>query len=112
MAVSVVNTAWLVRGDWLFGAAIVSVLLALTSAKEARGEEKSFAVSAIVLADHPVNHCVPTHALGASIDGHEKSECARMFTDKNIAEMLLAGLGSLTLRLRTERGGARWQWIA
>src|SRR5438046_1954684 len=110
MAVSVVNTAWLVRGDWLFGAAIVSVLLALTSAKEARGEEKSFAVSEIGLGDVAVNHCVPTHALGAGIDGHEKGECARMFTDKNIAEMLSAGVGPLTYRLRTELAGEVWHW--
>src|SRR5438093_822159 len=110
MAVSVVNTAWLVRGDWLFGAAIVSVLLALASAKEARGEEKSFAVSAVISAGHPVNHCVPTHALGAGIDGHEKGECARMFTDKNIAEMLSPGLGPLTYRLRTELAGEVWHW--
>src|SRR3982751_834206 len=31
----------------------------------AHGDEKPFAVSAIVLADHSVNQCVPTKALGA-----------------------------------------------
>ena len=107
------NSAWLpicLGRNCLRGAAVVSAVVQLTSAKDARGEEKSFAVSAIVLADHPVNHCVPTHVLGAGVDGHEKGECARMFTDKNIAEMLLAGLGPLTYRLRTELAGEVWHW--
>src|SRR5947208_7521063 len=111
--VGVVNSSWLASclgRNCLRGAAVVSAVVQLTSAKEARGEEKSFAVSAIVLADHPVNHGVPTHALGAGIDGHEKGECARMFTDKNIAEMLSAGFGPLTYRLRTELAGDVWHW--
>ena len=33
-----------------------------------------------------------------------------MFTDKNIIEMLPAGLGPLTYRLRTELGGEVWHW--
>src|SRR5438876_7291481 len=110
MAVSVVNSAWLVRGDWLLGAPIISVLLALASATEARGGEKPFAVSATVAADHPVNRINPVQALGAGIDGHEKGECARMFTDTNIAEMLSAGFGPLTYRLRTELAGDVWHW--
>src|SRR5207248_9185305 len=111
--VGVVNSSWLASclgRNCLRGAAVVSAVVQLTSAKEARGEEKSFAVSAIVLADHPVNHWVPTHALGAGVDGHEKGECARMFTDKNIAEMLSAGFGPLTYRLRTELAGEVWHW--
>jgi hypothetical protein len=72
--------------------------------------DKPFAVSAIVSADNPVNQCVLTQALGAGIDGHEKGDCARMFTDKNIAEMLSAGLGPLTYRLRTELAGGVWHW--
>ncbi len=107
------NSAWLpicLGRNCLRGAAVVSAVVQLTSAKDARGEEKSFAVSAIVLADHPVNHCVPTHVLGAGVDGHEKGECARMFTDKNTAEMLSAGLGPLTYRLRTELAGEVWHW--
>ena len=68
----------------------------LLSQAEARDDEKPFAVSAVVIADHPVNQCVPTKALGAGVDGHERDECARMFTDKNIAEMRSAGFGPLT----------------
>jgi hypothetical protein len=77
---------------------------------EALADEKPFVVSAVVDADHPVNRCVPTKALGAGVDGHEQGECARMFTDKNIAEMRSAGFGPLTYRLRTELAGEVWHW--
>src|SRR6516225_1200104 len=105
-----VNSAWPARKHWLFYAVIVSGLVHLTCAAKAHGGQKPLVVSAIVSADHPVNQCVPTRALGAGIDGHEKGECARMFTDKNIAEMLSAGFGPLTYRLRTELAGDVWHW--
>ncbi len=85
-------------------------IVQLLSQAEAGDDEKPFAVSAIVVADHPVNQCVPTKALGAGVDGHERDECARMFTDKNIAEMRSAGFGPLTYRLRTELAGEVWHW--
>jgi hypothetical protein len=85
-------------------------LIQLAAATEALVDQKPFAVSALVLADHPVNQCLPTKALGAGVDGHEQGECARMFTDKNIAEMRSAGFGPLTYRLRTELAGEVWHW--
>jgi len=85
-------------------------LVQLGSQTEAPADEKPFTVSALVLANRPVNRCVPTQALGAGVDGHEKGECARMFTDKNIAEMRSAGFGPLTYRLRTELAGEVWHW--
>ena len=84
------------------------VALALQSG--ALADETFFEVSAVVLADRPVNQCVPTQALGAGVDGHERGECARMLTDKSIAEMRSAGLGPLTYRLRTELAGEVWHW--
>ena len=85
-------------------------LVQLGSQTEVHAAEKPFAAAAIVLGDHPVNQCVPTQALGAGVDGHEKGECGRMFTDKNIAEMRSAGFGPLTYRLRTELAGEVWHW--
>jgi hypothetical protein len=105
-----VNSAWLPKRKTLVRAAILSVTVHLASAEKARTDEKPFPISAVVLADHRVNHCVPIEALGAGIDGHEKGECARMFTEKNIEQMLLAGLGPLTYRLRTELAGEVWHW--
>src|SRR4029079_15088556 len=95
---------------WLRNAAIVSAAFQLTVATSISGAEKALVLSAIISADHPVNRLIPTEALGAGIDGHEKGECAQMFTDKNITEMLSAGLGPLTYRLRTELGGEVWHW--
>jgi hypothetical protein len=105
-----VNSAWLAKRNTLVRAAILSVTVHLASAEEARTDQEPFPISAVVLADHRVNHCVPIEALGAGIDGHEKGECARMFTDKNIEQMLSAGLGPLTYRLRTELAGEVWHW--
>jgi hypothetical protein len=105
-----VDSRWLARGNWLLGAVIISTLVHLASPVEIRGGEKPLIVSAIVSADHPVNQCVPTRVIGAGIDGHEKGECARMFTDKNIGEMLSAGFGPLTYRLRTDLAGDAWHW--
>jgi hypothetical protein len=85
-------------------------LIQPAAAQEARADEKPFAVSAGVLADHSVNQCVPTETLGAGVDGHEQGECARMFTERNIAEMRSAGFGPLTYRLRTELAGEVWHW--
>src|SRR5262249_39635010 len=96
--------------SWLWNTAVLSAVLQLTVARQTYAGEKPLIVSAIVSADHPVNRCVPTKALGAGVDGHEKGECARMFTDKNITEMLSAGLGPLTYRLRTELGSEVWHW--
>ncbi len=85
-------------------------LIQLAAAAEARAVEKPFAISAGILADRPVNQCVPTEALGAGVDGHEQGECARMFTDQNITQMRSAGFGPLTYRLRTELAGEVWHW--
>jgi len=71
-------------------------------------EENTFDVT--VHADQPINRINPIQALGAGVDGHEQGECARMFTDKNIAEMRSAGFGPLTYRLRTELAGEVWHW--
>jgi len=105
-----VNSALLAKANWLLSATVRFVLLGSTSLAEKPADPKTFAVTAIVSADHPVNLCVPTEALGAGVDGHDKGECAFMFTDNNIAEMLSTGLGPLTYRLRTDLGGEVWHW--
>jgi len=98
------------KANWLRNIAILAAALQLTIATPIFGGEKPRLISAVVSADHPVNRFIPTEALGAGIDGHEKGECAQMFTDKNITEMLSAGFGPLTYRLRTELGSEVWHW--
>ena len=60
--------------------------------------------------DRCVNKCVPKRTLGGGVDGHERDECMQMLSKQNITEMLSAGLGPLTYRLRTELGGEVWHW--
>ena len=96
--------------NWLRKNLVISVALQLTLVTSIFGGEKPRLISAVVSADHPVNRFIPTEALGAGVDGHEKGECAQMFTDKNITEMLSAGFGPLTYRLRTELGSEVWHW--
>src|SRR5215471_6204274 len=57
-----------------------------------------------------VNRFVPSHALGAGIDGHEKGTNDLQLSRENIKAMLSAGFKSLTYRLRTELGGDVWHW--
>jgi len=95
--------------NWL-SSTTAACLIHLLIATEARGDPKPFAVTATVDADHCVNKLVPSEALGAGVDGHDRGECARMFTDKNIAEMRSAGFGPVTYRLRTELAGEVWHW--
>lgn len=92
--------------------ALVVVLApnSLIAAADSFSGRDMFSVSAVVAADHSVNKCVPNEALGAAVDGHEHGECVRMFSNKNIEQMLSAGLGPLTYRLRTELAGEVWHW--
>ena len=73
-------------------------------------DEKPLSLSAAVTIDRCVNKCVPKRTLGGGVDGHERDECMRMLSKQNIVEMLSAGLGPLTYRLRTELGGEVWHW--
>src|SRR5689334_8039170 len=76
------------RRNLLRSAAVISAVSQLLFATQTYGGGKPLEISAIVSTDHPVNRCVPTQAFGAGIDGHDAGECARMFTDRNTAEML------------------------
>ncbi|HEY6119664.1 MAG TPA: discoidin domain-containing protein [Pyrinomonadaceae bacterium] len=59
---------------------------------------------------HRLNRFIPSHALGAGIDGHEQGDADRQLTAANIEEMRSAGLKSLAYRLRTELAGDAWHW--
>src|SRR2546430_2499674 len=58
----------------------------------------------------PTNRIVPSHALGAGVDGHAKGVNDLQLTPANIREMQSAGMKSLTYRLRTELAGDVWHW--
>ena len=60
--------------------------------------------------DHPANRFIPSQALGAGIDGHERGDINKMLSPANVKQMLTAGFKPLTYRLRTELGCEAWHW--
>jgi hypothetical protein len=82
--------------------------IALFAATALAAAEPTLSIRATIEADHCVNRCSPQKSLGGGVDGHERGQTALMFSKKNIAAMLSAGLGPLTYRLRTELAGEVW----
>ena len=52
----------------------------------------------------------PRSALGAGVDGHWQGDEMRMFSPENVRRMLDAGLGPISVRLRTELAVEAWHW--
>ena len=59
---------------------------------------------------HPANRFIPSHALGAGVDGHTEGKTDHQLSPANVQAMLSAGLKPLTYRLRTELAGEAWHW--
>ena len=89
-------------------AIIASVSIALFAA--AAHVRRAETVTVSIMVERPAKIFVPSHALGAGVDGHGKGEVERMLSPANVSEMLSAGLKSLTYRLRTELGSEAWHW--
>src|SRR5215831_20602758 len=64
----------------------------------------------IHFASRPVNTFIPSQALGAGIDAHDKGSSDRIFRPETISTMLSAGFKALTYRLRTELAIEAWHW--
>jgi hypothetical protein len=52
----------------------------------------------------------PHKAIGAGLDGHAEGDSVRMLSPGNVRKMLEAGLGPVSVRLRTELGVEAWHW--
>jgi hypothetical protein len=61
-------------------------------------------------AGHPLVKLDPRSALGAGVDGHWQGDEMRMFSPENVRRMLPAGLGPISVRLRTELAVEAWHW--
>jgi hypothetical protein len=88
------------------------LLILLVSSGFPKPLTKQKEISVTVRLDQPrlLNRFVPSHALGAAVDGHEQGDADRQLTPANIRTMMSAGLQSLTYRLRTELAGDAWHW--
>lgn len=59
---------------------------------------------------HPTAQFDPRAALGVGVDGHPEGEVEHMLSPGSVRQMLRAGLGPVSFRLRTELGVEAWHW--
>jgi len=52
----------------------------------------------------------PRKSFGAGLDGHGEGDAATMLSPKSVRKMLEAGLGPVSVRLRTELAVEAWHW--
>jgi hypothetical protein len=64
----------------------------------------------IEIGNKKISQFDPRHALGAGLDGHWEGETAGMLSPASIRQMLKAGLGPISVRLRTELAVEAWHW--
>ncbi len=105
------NARWMKRRGTRFASlAFYLLLLPPIHASETAESVVDAEVRVSYTPGQPLNRFVPSHALGAAIDGHTEGEVARQLSTANVDAMLSAGLGPLTYRLRTELAGEAWHW--
>jgi hypothetical protein len=64
----------------------------------------------VELGGGPVNTVIPSRALGATLDGHNRGYSDVIFRPATLAAMHSTGLQPLSYRLRTELSIAVWHW--
>lgn len=73
-------------------------------------ENPAHDVTLTIDANHITSEFDPNRSLGAGIDGHWEGECMDMLSPSNVFQMLRAGLGPISVRLRTELAIEAWHW--
>src|SRR5947209_20607320 len=74
-----------------------ALLTELVNPLTSKAQTEAAKITILFKPGHPVNRFVPSHAFGAALDGHEKSEVQHMLSPKNVNEMLTAGLKSVKI---------------
>ena len=64
----------------------------------------------VEIGSHPTAKFDPHEALGAGLDGHWQGETGPMLSPQSVKKMLRAGLGPVSIRLRTELAVEAWHW--
>lgn len=62
------------------------------------------------IGSHPTGSFDPRHALGGGLDGHWRGDTREMLSGEGVRKMLEAGLGPVSIRLRTELAVEAWHW--
>lgn len=85
-------------------------LLSLMLAVPLAYADKAHDAIGVEIGSHPTGSFDPRHALGGGIDGHWQGETSGMLAPESVRKMLGAGLGPVSLRLRTELAVEAWHW--
>src|SRR5207302_839158 len=92
-------------------ALLLSSLTRAVNPQDRQNDQSSHAIVTVTYAPgHPALRFIPSHALGAGIDGASKGTLDLQLSPQNIQAMLSAGFKSLTYRLRTELANEVWHW--
>src|SRR5258705_13914916 len=90
--------------------AIVLFLIATLPAFNSVSATESVTLTVHFKPGRPLHRFIPSHALGAGIDGDNGGNQDRKLTPTNIQAILSAGLKSLDYRPRTELAIDAWHW--
>jgi hypothetical protein len=93
-----------------FGLLLVCVALSLQPITVFGQRMRDATVTVKFTPGHPANRFIPSHALGAAIDGHDKGVIDLQLSAPNVQAMLSTGFKSLAYRLRTELASDAWHW--
>jgi len=72
--------------------------------------EQQSDVMVSVETNHSLSSFDPRTSLGGGLDGHWQGETANMISPESVEKMLEAGLGPVSIRLRTELAVEAWHW--
>ncbi len=88
---------------------VCALLAAFMQVKACIGSDQN-PVSIIIETAHPAAKVVPSEAIGAAIDGHQKGESSLIYNPGSLKEVSSIPFHRLAYRLRTELGGEVWHW--
>lgn len=86
------------------------LLILLVLCGVSRAAETGDFKARVEIGHRPIGSIDPRRALGGGIDGHWQGETGPMLSPRSVRKMLDAGLGPVSVRLRTELAVEAWHW--